>query len=103
MRQVARCRGGRINGCAATSRIVTSFFFASGWSEARDQHRLGREHVAIVHSFAFLGHRSDGEIDLIGPQHGHAITARDVVQFQFDRRIAFGEFLDERRQQIQQR
>ena len=29
-RQVARCRGGKIKRCAATSRIVTSFFFASG-------------------------------------------------------------------------
>ncbi len=50
-----------------------------------------------------VGHRADGEVDLVGTQHGKPIAASDVVQLQANSWIGVGEPLHRLWQDVQNR
>src|SRR5690606_9517904 len=68
-----------------------------------DQDRVELEDRVVVDIVGNLQHRADGEIGLVRAQHLHAVSARDIVQLDAYSRVARGELLDGRGQDVQDR
>ena len=72
-----------------------------GMFDRGDQHRVEAERRVVGNVIGHADQRPDREIDGVVPQELEAVAARDVVQPEFDRRVALGELADDLRQDIE--
>ena len=68
--------------------------------QRRDQHGLELEDGPVVDVLWHFEHRSHRKVGLVRTEHGHAITASHVVQFQAYAGVGLGEAFDHLRQKI---
>ena len=98
MRQVLRCRGGRMSPYGAMSSRVTLSRAARGWSPGVIRDRRIREDRTVEDVARCIEHRPHREVDAVAAQLLEPLAPRHVVQPDLDPRMFGREALDEVRQ-----